>query len=266
MIADSHIHTSFSTDSAAPMEEMVKKAADLGMKSICLTDHYDMDYPTGEFQLDTEAYLKEAERLRQEYQDRIDIRIGVELGLQPSLGDRLRDYIRQYPFDFIIGSVHLIHGEDPFYRDRFVMTDEELYREYFRCTLECLRNTSGYQTLGHLDYVVRYGTEKGRGYAYENYARIIDDILKELIRKKIALEVNTAGFKAGLGRPNPDQKVLQRYRSLGGEMVTAGSDAHSPEYVGSHFSELPDFLKEAGFRSLTLFRGKKPEQIDLQNI
>lgn len=45
MIADCHMHTSFSTDSKARPEEMIERAIALGMKEICITDHYDMDYP-----------------------------------------------------------------------------------------------------------------------------------------------------------------------------------------------------------------------------
>ena len=52
-IADCHMHSFFSSDSEAPTEEMVKRAVELGLPAICLTDHYDMDYSTGEFQLDT---------------------------------------------------------------------------------------------------------------------------------------------------------------------------------------------------------------------
>ena len=42
-IADCHMHSFFSSDSEAPTEEMVKRAVELGLPAICLTDHYDMD-------------------------------------------------------------------------------------------------------------------------------------------------------------------------------------------------------------------------------
>ena len=70
MIADCHMHTSFSTDSKARPEEMIERAIALGMKEICITDHYDMDYPrnprTGEkeFQLDTPAYQAKIRELQ----------------------------------------------------------------------------------------------------------------------------------------------------------------------------------------------------------
>ena len=71
-IADCHMHSFFSSDSEAPTEEMVKRAVELGLPAICLTDHYDMDYSTGEFQLDTPAYAAKIRELQEKYHDRID--------------------------------------------------------------------------------------------------------------------------------------------------------------------------------------------------
>jgi len=45
MISDSHLHTAFSTDSDTPAERQIEKAISLGMRSVCITDHMDMDFP-----------------------------------------------------------------------------------------------------------------------------------------------------------------------------------------------------------------------------
>ena len=138
-----------------------------------------------------------------------------------------------------------------------------MYREYFRFTLENVESMEGFHSLGHLDYAVRYGYDRGRGYSYGKYAELIDEILKTLIRKDIALEVNTGGLRYGLGFPNPHPDVLKRYRELGGEMVTLGSDAHVPSGMGYGFTEAACLLKEAGFGSVTEFRRGRPEEIPL---
>ena len=151
------------------------------MKRICVTDHYDMEYPGGEFSLDTASYLKELEELGERYAGRLEIRRGVELGLQPHLGQSIRAYTRTHPFDYVIGSVHLVRGLDPYDRDQYPGSDRELYREYFACTLENIRSVTGFQALGHLDYVVRYGHGREKEYSYRAYADVIDEILRELI-------------------------------------------------------------------------------------
>lgn len=263
-IADCHMHSYFSSDSEAPTEEMVKRAIELGLPAICLTDHYDMDYSTGEFQLDTPAYAARIRELQEKYRGRIDIRFGVELGLQLHLKERMEEYVNAWPFDYVIGSMHVIDGKDPYYEDAFPdWTSEELYRAYFQATAENIRSFHNFQALGHLDYVVRYGKEKGRDYSYRIFADEIDAILKELIRYDIALEINTGGYKAGLGVPNPTPDVIRRYCELGGEKIAFGADAHKPEHIAFHFADAAAIAREAGFRYYVRFKEKKPEYIPI---
>ena len=105
--ADFHLHSSFSGDSDAPMEEIIKKAISLGLTHICFTEHYDPDfvYPAGEsgtFELNTDSYLYDLLRFREKYYGQIQIMFGVELGLQPHLRDALEFYTEHHDFDFIL--------------------------------------------------------------------------------------------------------------------------------------------------------------------
>ena len=134
---------------------------------------------------------------------------------------------------------------------------------YFACTLENIRSVTGFQALGHLDYVVRYGHGREKEYSYRAYADVIDEILRELICRGIALEVNSGGLKYGLGFPNPHPDVLKRYRELGGEILTLGSDAHAPEHIAYNFKETGELLKACGFRYYTIFKERKPEFLKL---
>ena len=109
-----------------------------------------------------------------------------------------------------------------------------------------------------LDYAVRYGKEKDRYYSYERFSQEIDAILQYLISHQIALEVNTAGLRM-LGFTNPHPDVIRRYREMGGELITVGSDGHVPEYLGYGFDRLPELLSDCGFDSYTVFRKGKPE-------
>lgn len=43
MITDLHIHTEFSCDSEADMEQYVKQAIERGMQALCFTDHVDLN-------------------------------------------------------------------------------------------------------------------------------------------------------------------------------------------------------------------------------
>ncbi len=48
--------------------------------------------------------------------------------------------------------------------------------------------------------------------------------------------------------PLPDEKWLRLYRSLGGEIVTLGTDAHTPGFVGCAIREGQALLRACGFR------------------
>lgn len=263
---DCHMHTEFSNDSEAPVRDMIESAWKKGLTEICITDHYDKDYPItkdmGEnaFCFDLDAYFRKLELLKQEYADRITVRIGVEIGLQPHLGKFYRELTAGYPFDFVIGSLHLIHGKDPYYIELFEgQTDQEIYREAFRETLHNLEQIDSFDVLGHIDYAVRYGRKQAEGYSYQAYADEIDAILKKVLDMGKGIELNTGGFKYGLGFCNPHPDIIRRYRQLGGEIITIGADAHKPEHIAYDFSKAQAILQSCGFQYYTVYEGRRPK-------
>ena len=249
MIADRHVHTGFSEDSSEDPKRSIERAVSLGMKDLYITDHYDMDFPDGLFMFDPNEYFKVLSELKEAYKDQIQLHIGVELGLKTGIASKLKKFLGDWPFEFAIGSIHLIDDKDPYERELFDMDDDHFYRRYFDATLEALRacREVPIDTFGHLDYIVRYGYEKDKAYSYEKYSDIIDEILKEIISRNIALEVNTSGIRKGLGFAHPYPEVLKRYRQLGGKRLTIGSDAHTAEDIGSDFEETLACLKKLSF-------------------
>lgn len=259
MRVDYHVHTNFSKDSNAGPEEQVRAAIARGLKTICITDHHDLDYSEPNFEINFDNYFPKLYALREKYCHQIEILIGMEFGLQPHLGTICSEVANNYPFDMIIGSIHLIDGQDPYYRTYFDdKTDEEGYRRGFEVTLECMKKTHDFDILGHIDYIVRYGHHQEQYYSYAKYADYLDEILKYLIQNGKGLEVNTAGWKHGLSFAHPHPDILKRYRELGGEMVTIGSDAHRPEHVAYDFEKLKDYLEACGFKYYTEFCQRKP--------
>lgn len=269
--ADMHMHTWFSTDSEACPRDMADEAVRKGLKTICFTDHFDKDdLEWGEGGIfDVDAYFVEMQKLQEEYAGKLNIRIGIELGLRTYLKDYYEELTKKYPFDFVIGSVHNVPYKkdaegnilytDPAAEKLFTdRTDKEAYRLMMETTLENVRTSDCFQTLGHLDYVVRYGKSREKEYSYTDYADIIDEILKLLIEKEKGLEVNSAGLKYGLPFAHPHPDVLKRYRELGGEIITIGADAHKPEHIAYDFAKAEEILKSCGFKYYTEFFEQKP--------
>lgn len=269
--ADMHMHTWFSTDSEACPRDMADEAVRKGLKTICFTDHFDKDdLEWGEEGIfDVDAYFVEMQKLQEEYAGKLNIRIGIELGLRTYLKDYYEELTKKYPFDFVIGSVHNVPYKkdaegnilytDPAAEKLFTdRTDKEAYRLMMETTLENVRTSDCFQTLGHLDYVVRYGKSREKEYSYTDYADIIDEIFKLLIEKEKGLEVNSAGLKYGLPFAHPHPDVLKRYRELGGEIITIGADAHKPEHIAYDFAKAEEILKSCGFKYYTEFFEQKP--------
>ncbi len=270
ILSDCHVHSAFSSDSGTPTEQMVRRAIRSGFHTLCMTEHHDMDFPKAvadrskmDFQLDLPAYVSEMRRLSEWYQPQIRLLTGVELGMQPHLADRLQSYVRSLPFDHIIGSVHIVDEMDPYYPDYYeTYPGKKGVERYLELTLECIDAFSDFDTLGHLDYVVRYCPDPSI-YHPADYADLIDAILRRLISRGIALEVNSSALKKGFDQPNPHADILLRYKELGGELLTIGSDAHDPDALGYGFNRIRDLLVSAGFRYYAVFTERKPDFLPL---
>ncbi len=279
--SDYHMHSSFSADCSAPMDDQIRAAIAAGLASICFTEHVDLDSPfrnappddpEADFHLDYDAYRQTLLLKKIHYAGQIQIFFGLELGLRASLSEELRQYLAEHPdFDFVIGSTHSARdGMDPYYDSFFrAWPGEENfdpYRMYFEASLANIRAFDDFDSYGHLDYIFRCGPasadgsspERTASFCYEKYADLIDKILCELILRGKALEINTSPLKKGFPETNPGKAILKKYHDFGGRLVTIGSDAHAPEAVAFGFDRAEKLLRECGFTEYATFEKRKP--------
>lgn len=270
ILADYHFHSAFSSDSKTPLKDQLEAGAnEHNLKYMCITDHLDYDWcedPEGfDFMLDMDSYLKEVESLHEAYKGRLALRTGVELGIQSQVKSDLDAFYGRYKdrLDFIIASTHLVEHMDPYYPEYFEHFKDKCILRYLEVTLDNLDVFTDFSVYGHLDYIVRCSAKFGYEYEPMEYMDIYDAILKKIISLGKGIEINTAGFKAGLNHAHPHPVVLKRYKELGGEIITVGSDAHESKHIAYNFDIVPDILKEAGFKYYTVFDKLKPEFIKL---
>ena len=249
---DYHTHTSFSEDSNTPMKEMVEAARRIGIREMAITDHYDPDYPIS-FGIDLPQYQKALNKTKEEYQGKIKILKGIEIGIQ--LGEtleRCREAANSFDYDFIIGSFHCAEGYeicDPEFFQR--RSAEDSYIAYYTTVQDGVLKYKDYDVLGHFNVIDRY---TDRIPDYPVYWDLVEEILKTVIADGKGLEINTSSFRYGMGeRTTPAKEILQRFRELGGEIVTIGSDAHRPRDVGYGFDTAVEMIKSAGLRYLATF-------------
>jgi hypothetical protein len=148
ILADQHTHSNFSTDSEATPESMVLGAIDAGLTGLTLTDHMDMDYPgtTKEkplFEFNPADYFAALAPLKKKYSDKLYLGIGVELGLRPGredLNHQMHSLLSDYPFDFVLGSVHLLDNDDPYYEAYWQgRLTKDIMTKYFNDMLAALK-------------------------------------------------------------------------------------------------------------------------------
>ena len=264
-----HFHSQVSFDAEYPLTEMCRAAEKAGLRHLCLTDHCDLidEYGKPDDSFDwnrVDAELREARRAFPE----LDIRRGIELGqalLRPEAAERV---LSEPGIDFVLGSMHnTTSGLDYYwveFRDRAqCMKQLEEYLDY----LWQISGTDWMDSLAHLTYPIRYMRFRdGVDVDFHPLDDMIREILKRLVERGKALEINTSGYRQGMGEPLPPAYILRMYRELGGELITIGTDAHEPENMADGLLQGTALLEECGFRYVTLYQDRKPKQIRLEDM
>jgi histidinol-phosphatase (PHP family) len=266
-LVDCHVHCQYSDDSDADACGEVECAVKLGLKGITFTDHYDLDYPNKKYHFEFDIAERRAymAQLHERFQENIDVLHGIEIGIQPHVVQRSLEVIKHGLFDCVICSTHAVDGFSLCSQSGFFEgnTQEQAYMRYLEEIYAAITKFSDYDVVGHIGYVRRYGPYENRVMPYNRYADMLDMILEKVIADGKGIEINTSGYAYKLGTPIPDVDIIKRYKELGGEIITIGSDAHGAERVADHFEQAVMLLKQVGFTHVAYFKQRQPlfEQI-----
>ena len=245
---------------------MAMAAKTSNLKGICFTDHVDLDYGSSHVNYDFSYndYINELNTVKASFSGDFEIFRGVEVGMQPHLSAENSALLNGRSFDFIIGSIHIVNREDMYDGSYLAgITHKEGIMHYFRDLLQCLDNFGDFDVLGHLDGVRRYLDGNEESFSYEIYEEQIRNVLSKLISSNKGIEINTSGLRYGLSSFHPLPDILRLYRSLGGEIITLGSDSHNPRTLGYGFKSAHSLLTDIGFKYYTIFKDRKPVFIGL---
>ena len=228
---DTHNHCEFSCDSKMTLQQAADTAAKLGIGitaklgiGIILTEHWDYEYPTNpeQFLFDREAYFKKNLPLRSE--------------------DKVPE---GYPFDFVIGSIHMMNRLDLYEVTTYKgLSKEKTMRDFLRDSIRSAESHNNFDAFGHIDYICRYWPYADKEFHMEENQQEWDRLFTVLIEKNKPIEINTrrldseAAVKALL-------PLYKRYKELGGKYCTLGSDAHYTEHIGRRLGVAAAIAKEA---------------------
>lgn len=272
---DNHNHSTFSPDSVSSVEAAIRRAMELGLAGIAITDHYDIDAPSRdqEFFFDPAAQQAEIDRVVMELggdmlKSGFQVMKGIEVGLQPGIMDKIKNFTSSYNFDTVIASIHFVDGTDPYMGTYY--GDKEPFQA-FSHVLEVMYETAveyrDFDILGHYDYVARYSPYGPgcRDITMAKFGDWIEPILKFLAQEGKTFEINTKTYKNHKGYvPALDTAILRRFRELGGEALSLGSDSHNTDRIGEGFEKYAQIAKQCGFRYLVYFKERKPQYYKIE--
>lgn len=273
-LADYHIHSNCSFDASpkATMSAMASAAMARGVTEVCFTDHCDFDIPET-MQVGPESFFLPKKQGHQfidameNAPDGIEIRLGLELGEGNHDPARAARIFAMPEYDFILGSLHNLRGEKDFYYLKYE-SDEQclgLYDRYLDELIE-LAGLPIYDCMAHIGYCLRYMHKQGRDVqlTMDRHGDKLDELLRTIIENGRGIELNCADLVPG-GREDPllttfpSLPILRRYKELGGEIVTVGSDAHTTAAAGLGVAEGCELLRQCGFRFVAAYRRHKAE-------
>jgi len=260
---DYHIHTHFSCDSDASMMSMCLAAIEASIPEIGISEHFDLnpkDHCTGFFQAD--KWWEELVQCQNQFQDVLVIRAGIELSEPHCYPVAVEQLLQNYSWDYALGSLHWVGDDRIFEQAYFEREEQTAYTEYFT-ELQRMVLSGYFDILAHMDIVKRYGYENYGRFKPENYEGQIRSILQTLVQRKLALELNTLTLRRSIQETSPSKTILRWFREEGGQWITLGSDAHSPEEVGMGIEEGCSLVRSAGFENLASFKKRKMKQSPL---
>lgn len=267
ILTDIHTHTKFSADGRSDIREMIETALEKGLTYYGIAEHFNYDYDRLQLTIDDQpvppiderAYFTCARRLQKEYKSKLHLLIGAEFGYDnaASTMQRYAETEQKYHPDFVVNSVHTCLGMDcyfPHYCNG--KSKEYAYNAYLYRVLESLEAPYRYDIVAHVGYCSRNATYPDPKLRYEDFADVIDAILKRIIAKNKILEVNSSAKTAG-SPFIPDTDILTRYFEMGGRLISFASDAHDIYRVADRRDVVVAALKDVGFTYLTVpDRGK----------
>ncbi len=268
-LLDCHNHTTNSFDGNTPLFTMCDAANEQGFSVYTIAEHYECGFldKRGGVEVIGNCY-QEIEAYKQSHKGGTKILKGIELGQMLHKPDEVKMVMDAYgdQMDFVIGSLHNIKGEDDFYSMDYSALGtarlQELTERYYAELYE-MSKVGGFDSMAHITYPYRYAVIRNVPLDILRYDDMIAAMMKNLIEKGIALEINTSGFRQGLGEPLPGVHQLKIYKDLGGEMLTIGSDAHRISDFGKHIADGLALAKEMGFSYITYFEKRKPVMVKL---
>ena len=244
---DMHMHPQI-IKGAGRFDEFAKTALQKGIKTVCITDHMPLIGSTMSDRIPAGCVKRYCElgcEIKEKYRGVLDVRLGIEIDWHPTIKNQVEDVLSQGEFDFKIGSSHLHAIKSiPFFDGRLTQDD---YIELMMENTQSAAESGYFDSIAHID-LYKWIFLKPERYKFKDgdcdecdHEHSIKAALTAIKQNGLLAEVNTHLYVATGDKKSiyPSVYIANMAKSLGIDFYF-GSDAHSPEQVGS----MIDFIRK----------------------
>jgi histidinol-phosphatase (PHP family) len=246
-LIDYHLHVIAHGDRPMTVEnilEYLEVAKARGLKQMGITEHdrYLEDIDLSAFQ-----------EAREEYQE-VELRLGIEIDFVPGAEERMERDANALPYDYVIGSVHRVQGEEvdhPDHREIYEKLEPyELYERYYANVREAALS-GRFEILGHPDLIKIFRT-----YPDQDITPMLEETADAVAESGVVVDVNAAGLRKPIGEVYPSRQLLEMlYRR--GVPIILSSDAHAPDQVALGYDKSLKLVHEVGYREVVTFKERE---------
>ncbi|MDK2985518.1 MAG: histidinol-phosphatase family [Clostridia bacterium] len=264
MLTDYHIHIENGDYTLSWLERFVKKAKDLGIEELGISEHCYRFIETSHIfnseywnKRRTESLLEYLDLLKEANKTGMRIKKSTEFDYIPGLERKIEEFLNKYNLDYVIGSIHWLDNwgfDVPEMKAIWDKSDiKEVYMKYFDIICS-MADSQLFDVVGHFDII------KVFGYEPQKFDRDILNVIEKAVQKikdnKMCIEISTAGLRKPVGEIYPKKNWLKLFYEAGVPIVLS-SDAHYPEDVGADYKQAIALANEVGYEKIAVFKDRK---------
>lgn len=240
---DYHLHVVAHADRPMTVENILQYcevAKSRGIRELGITEH---DRFLNEIDLD--AFREAKERSSE-----VALRLGIEVDFVPGKEAEMEHFATALPYDYVIGSVHRVGGEEvdnASVKDVYEKWDAyELYEAYYENVRE--EALSGrFEVIGHPDLIKIFST-----YPDRDIIPMLEETADAIAESGVVVDVNSAGLRKPVGEIYPAREFLEMFYRRGVPIVLS-SDAHAADEVGAGYEKSVKLVKDVGYTEVATF-------------
>lgn len=244
---DYHLHVVAHGDRPMSVENILaycEVAKERGIRQMGITEH---DRYLDDIDL---AAFQEARELSQD----VELRLGIEIDFVPGQEERMERDATALPYDYVIGSVHRVGGEEVDHPDHLEIYDKwdtyDLYEAYY-ANVRKAALSGRFEVLGHPDLIKIF-----RKFPDRDITPMLEETADAVAESGVVVDVNAAGLRKPVGEVYPAEDFLRMFRRRGVPIILS-SDAHAADQVAMGYDTSLKLVHDVGYREVVTFKDRE---------